>query len=115
MEPGLTYSSLRMYTMEKFVRQKDSPAIDTCNSSSGVEYELKGIDKVKNTWLCLDANREYLYAHCVSHGYGWARHSGAPSDSETYLYTGIEPYAGAPELLERTAEPPFTCPRISHD
>ena len=63
MEPGLTFSSLRMLFVDKFAYnpgQEDFPAIYIRDPSSGVQYELEDTDEVKdNCLLSLNIEREY--------------------------------------------------------
>ena len=64
MEPGLTFSSLRMLFVDKFAYnpgQEDFPAIYIRDPSSGVQYELEDTDEVKDKCLLsLNIEREYL-------------------------------------------------------
>ncbi|KAI0298802.1 actin interacting protein 3-domain-containing protein [Multifurca ochricompacta] len=62
MEPGLTFSSLRMLFVDKFAYnpgQEDFPAIYIRDPSSGVQYELEDADEVKDRCL-LSLNIEPL-------------------------------------------------------
>lgn len=62
MEPGLTFSSLRMLFVDKFAYnpgQEDFPAIYIRDPSSGVQYELEDTDEVKDKCL-LSLNIEPL-------------------------------------------------------
>ncbi|KAI9435248.1 actin interacting protein 3-domain-containing protein [Lactarius indigo] len=62
MEPGLTFSSLRMLFVDKFAYnpgQEDFPAIYIRDPSSGVQYELEDPDEVKDKCL-LSLNIEPL-------------------------------------------------------
>ncbi|KAI9451759.1 actin interacting protein 3-domain-containing protein [Lactarius psammicola] len=62
MEPGLTFSSLRMLFVDKFAYnpgQEDFPAIYIRDPSSGVQYELEDADEVKDKCL-LSLNIEPL-------------------------------------------------------
>ena len=63
MEPGLTFSSLRMLFVDKFAYnpgQEDFPAIYIRDPSSGVQYELEDADEVKDSCLLsLNIEREY--------------------------------------------------------
>jgi len=64
MEPGLTFSSLRMLFVDKFAYnpgQEDFPAIYIRDPSSGVQYELEDPDEVNDKCLLsLNIEREYL-------------------------------------------------------
>jgi hypothetical protein len=64
MEPGLTFSSLRMLFVDKFAYnpgQEDFPAIYIRDPSSGVQYELEDTDEVNDRCLLsLNIEREYL-------------------------------------------------------
>jgi len=64
MEPGLTFSSLRMLFLDKFAYnpgQEDFPAIYIRDPSSGVQYELEDTDEVNDKCLLsLNIEREYL-------------------------------------------------------
>ncbi|KAI0060266.1 AIP3-domain-containing protein, partial [Artomyces pyxidatus] len=62
MEPGLTFSSLRMLFVDKFAYnpgQDNFPAIYIRDPSSGVQYELEDMDEVKDKCL-LSLNIEPL-------------------------------------------------------
>ena len=67
MEPGLTFSSLRMLFVDKFAYnpgQEDFPAIYIRDLSSGVQYELEDTDEVKERCLLsLNIEREYISNH----------------------------------------------------
>lgn len=64
MEPGLTFSSLRMLFVDKFAYnpgQEDFPAIYIRDPSSGVQYELEDTDEVNDRCLLsLNIEREYI-------------------------------------------------------
>ena len=64
MEPGLTFSSLRMLFVDKFAYnpgQEVFPAIYIRDPSSGVQYELEDTDEVNDRCLLsLNIEREYL-------------------------------------------------------
>jgi hypothetical protein len=64
MEPGLTFSSLRMLFVDRFAYnpgQEDFPAIYIRDPSSGVQYELEDPDEVNDKCLLsLNIEREYL-------------------------------------------------------
>lgn len=64
MEPGLTFSSLRMLFVDKFAYnpgQEDFPAIYIRDPSSGVQYELEDTDEVTDRCLLsLNIEREHL-------------------------------------------------------
>jgi Actin interacting protein 3 len=64
MEPGLTFSSLRMLFVDKFAYnpgQEDFPAIYIRDPSSGVQYELEDTDEVKERCLLsLNIERECI-------------------------------------------------------
>ena len=66
MEPGLTFSSLRMLFVDKFAYnpgQEDFPAIYIRDLSSGVQYELEDTDEVTDRCLLsLNIERECLAA-----------------------------------------------------
>jgi hypothetical protein len=69
MEPGLTFSSLRVLFVDKFAYnpgQEDFPAIYIRDPSSGVQYELEDTDEVKERCLLsLNIEREYISHPCV--------------------------------------------------
>jgi len=73
MEPGLTFSSLRMLFVDKFAYnpgQEDFPAIYIRDPSSGVQYELEDTDEVKDKCLLsLNIEREYLWARDIPCSY----------------------------------------------
>ena len=69
MEPGLTFSSLRMLFVDKFAYnpgQEVFPAIYIRDPSSGVQYELEDTDEVNDRCLLsLNIEREYLWTASV--------------------------------------------------
>ena len=70
VEPGLTFSSLRVLFVDKFAYnpgQEDFPAIYIRDPSSGVQYELEDPDEIKdNCLLSLNIEREYcLWARAM--------------------------------------------------
>ena len=62
IEPGLSFSSLRMLFVDKFAYnpgQENFPAIYIRDPSSGVQYELEDMDEVKDKCLLsLNIERE---------------------------------------------------------
>lgn len=73
MEPGLTFSSLRMLFVDKFAYnpgQEDFPAIYIRDPSSGVQYELEDTDEVKERCLLsLNIEREYISTPRILRGH----------------------------------------------
>jgi hypothetical protein len=69
MEPGLTFSSLRMLFVDKFAYnpgQEVFPAIYIRDPSSGVQYELEDTDEVNDRCLLsLNIEREYFSSFSV--------------------------------------------------
>ena len=73
VEPGLSFSSLRMLFVDRFSYNPgmdNFPAIYIRDPSSGVQYELEDVEEVKEKCLLsLNIEREFLQPH--AHGVGW--------------------------------------------
>ncbi len=115
MEPGLTFSSLRMIFVDKFAYnpgQEDFPAIYIRDPSSGVQYELEDTDEVKDKCLLsLNIEREYLSWRIYHAQSTNGIYFSAGSDQEAYRRANLQPCAGTPRSSQDSRREPSSIVR----